>query len=259
MVGADHTVRIDRDGAVAWIRLNRPDRHNAQIPLMWHELRRAGEELVAAGDVRCAVIIGNGPSFSSGLDRRARANGEFTGPAMGGRPADDGPTEITDADLEVTQAAFRWPTEAPFVTIAAVHGYALGAGAELALACDLRVLSDDAQLALPEAELGMMPDMGGCERLAQLVGYARAVDLSLTCRRLDAAQALELGLATSVVAREELESRAASLATLIAGRRAETVEYVKRAVGAAARGDRDGSFALAREGALALIASRPRH
>jgi enoyl-CoA hydratase/carnithine racemase len=249
-------IEVWREGPVARVRLNRPEKYNAQTPAMWHELRLAGETLMADADVRCVVLSGNGKSFSAGLDVKASRRGEITGGAMSGRDADRDRTEIQDGDIAMAQAAFRWLTEAPFVTIAAVHGYALGAGAELVLSCDLRIFSEDAKLALPEVELGFMPDMGGCERLAAVVGYSRAIELALTCRRIDAAEALALGVATSVVPAAELEARVSELASLLAGRPAIATSYVKKAVGASAGGDRDGSFALAREGALVLIASR---
>ncbi len=248
-------VEIERDSAIARVRLNRPDKLNAQTPAMWHELRRAGESLVADGGVRCMVLSGNGTSFSAGLDRKANARGEITGSAMS--DDDEGRTEITEPDIAMAQAAFRWLTEAPFLTVASVRGYALGAGAELVLSCDLRIFADDVVLGLPEAELGMMPDMGGCERLAALLGYSRAVELALTCRRIGAAEAQSLGLATSVVPGDRLDSTVDALSSVIAKRPSATVRYVKAAVAAGARGDREASFALAREGALELMATRP--
>src|SRR5581483_4109570 len=149
-------VEIERNGPLARVRLNRPEKYNAQTPAMWHELRHAGEALAADADVRVVVLSGNGKCFSAGLDVKASRRGEVTGGAMSGREADLDRTEIRDSDIVVAQAAFRWLTEAPFVTIAEVHSYALGAGAELVLSCDLRVFADDVQLSLPEAELGMM-------------------------------------------------------------------------------------------------------
>jgi enoyl-CoA hydratase/carnithine racemase len=249
-------IEVEREGSLARVRLNRPEKYNAQTPAMWHELRLAGEVLMADADVRVVVLSGNGKCFSAGLDVKASQRGEVTGGAMSGREADRDRREIQDGDIVVAQAAFRWLTEAPFVTVAAVHGYALGAGAELVLSCDLRVLADDVQLSLPEAELGMMPDMGGCERLAAIVGYSRAIELALTCRRIDATEALALGVATSVVPAAELDARVSELAGLVASRPALTTRFVKRAIAASARGDRDGSFALAREGALRLIEAR---
>lgn len=251
-------IQVERDGPLARIRLNRPEKYNAQTPAMWHEIRRAGEALIADGGVRCLILGGNGNSFSAGLDVKARARGEITGGSISGRKADQGREEIVDSDLVVAQAAFRWLTEAPFVTLAAVQGYALGAGAELVLSCDLRIFTEDAQLSLPEVELGMMPDMGGCDRLAFLVGYPRALELALSCRRIDAREAQAIGLATSVVPTGELETRVTELATLLAGRPDEAIRYVKRSVTAGARGDREASFAEARAGALALGAARRR-
>jgi enoyl-CoA hydratase/carnithine racemase len=241
-------------GGVVAVRLNRPDRHNALVPELWLELRRIGAELVADDSVRCVVLSGAGPSFCSGIDRRALASGALSPFGLTGDEADRGRTEFRAGDVEASQTTFRWLTEAPFVTVAAVRGFALGAGAQLALACDLRVFGADVELALLETELGLLPDMTGTATLTRLVGYARSLELALTCRRVGAEEALRLGIATQVVAPDAVDGAAAELAALIASRRPDSVRFTKRAIRAAATGDLDASNALAVEGGVALLA-----
>jgi enoyl-CoA hydratase/carnithine racemase len=247
-------VELERRDHLALVRLNRPDRHNALVPELWLELREVGARLLADEDVRCVVLSGAGPSFCSGIDRRALAEGALSPFGLTGDEADRDRTEFVAADVEASQSTFRWLTEGPFVTIAAVKGFALGAGAQLALACDLRVLATDTQLALLEAEIGLLPDMTGTATLTRLVGYARALELALSCRRVGAHEAHDLGIATEVCEPAELEARVGELAELIAGRRVDTVRYTKAAIRAAAAGDLDTSNAIAVEGGLKLLA-----
>ena len=247
-------VLLERDGPIARVRLNRPERHNAMLPEVWLRLRAIGAQLTADDGVQVVVLSGAGPSFSSGIDRRALAAGALTPFGLTGDEADRDRHEFTASDVEAAQSTFRWLIEGPFVTIAAVQGYAFGAGAQLALACDLRVFAADAQLAVMETELGLLPDMTGTATLARLVGYARALELALTCRRVGAAEAAALGVATRVVETAELAAATDELATLIASRRPDSVRYTKAAIRAAATGDLAGSNAIAVEGALRLLA-----
>jgi len=235
-------VRLQVDDAVASVTLDRPARLNAQTPAMWAELVRIGERLPST--VRAVVVRGAGPAFSAGLDRSVLANDA----------ADQTLTRLADADLETAtemigrfQAAFGWLARPDIVSIAVVHGHAIGAGFQLALACDLRVLVDDARLAMAEVTLGLVPDLGGTRRLRDLVGYSRAAELCLTGRTVDAAEAHEIGLASLVVSREQVEisvrrtlaavlapTRAAQTATkqllLAAGDRTQSEQQVAEAV-----------------------------
>lgn len=248
---------LEIDGLVAHLRLNRPADHNAQLPSLWHELKSAGQQLRARDDVFALIVSGEGPSFSSGLDRKAVAAGEITPASLTGRADDQHRSRFEAEDITVAQQGFRWLTDAPFVTIAAVQGYALGAGAQLALACDLRIFAEGAQLALLETQLGLMPDLGGTATLTRLVGPSRALELVLTCEKVDAHRALALGIANSVVPEADLLTAAKSLAETIASRNRKAVIYSKRAVNAAASGDLDASYRLAAEGASAIGATRP--
>jgi enoyl-CoA hydratase/carnithine racemase len=189
------------DGARATITLNRPGALNAQLPSTWQALRQIGEQLDP--DVRIVVVRGSGRSFSAGLDRRM-----FTGDGI---PGETGFLEITSAGPDAGQAiidefqrGFSWLADPQRVTIAAVHGHAIGAGFQLALACDIRVASEDAQFTMAETSLGLVPDLTGTLPLVRAVGYARAAEICLTGRRVAAEEALRIGLVNSVVGLEAL-------------------------------------------------------
>jgi len=196
-------VRLEVAGPLATISLTRPERRNAQTPRMWDALRAIGAALPAA--VRIVVVRGEGSSFSAGLDLR------LTQPA--GVPGELSFTDIVAYDdvqlaahLHGAQSAFSWLQRADITSIAAVQGHAVGAGFQLALACDLRVVADDVQLCMMEARLGMVPDLGGSKPLVELVGFSRALELCLTARRVGGTEALAIGLATSVVQRADLDA-----------------------------------------------------
>ncbi|HWE89699.1 MAG TPA: enoyl-CoA hydratase/isomerase family protein [Pseudonocardiaceae bacterium] len=195
-------VRFAVDGELATVTLDRPDALNAQTPSTWDALAHIGSRLAA--DVRVVVVRGAGRSFSAGLDRR------MFGPE--GVPGDPGLPALTegstaDADLMLRrfQDGFAWLTDPRRVTVAAVQGHAIGAGFQLALACDLRLAAEDAQFSMAETTLGLVPDLGGTLPLVRAVGYARAVEICLTGRRVPAAEALRIGLVNDVVPVEGLD------------------------------------------------------
>ncbi|MEU6132420.1 enoyl-CoA hydratase/isomerase family protein [Saccharopolyspora sp. NPDC047091] len=196
-------VGLTVQGRRATITLDRPDKLNAQTPATWAALREIGQSLDP--EVRVVVVRGRGRAFSAGLDRRLFGADEVDGEpglvSLGQRP-----TEEADAAIATFQQGFSWLREPDRVTIAAVHGHAIGAGFQLALACDLRVLTEDASLRMAETGLGLVPDLGGTLPLVRAVGYARAVEICVSGRDVPAAEALRIGLANSVVAAEELDS-----------------------------------------------------
>ncbi|GAA0514730.1 enoyl-CoA hydratase [Saccharopolyspora subtropica] len=200
-------------GRRATITLNRPDRLNAQTPHTWQALREIGRALGA--DVRVVVVRGAGRSFSAGLDRRLFGLSDVDG-APGLAALAQRPTEQADAEIAGFQQGFSWLRDPDRVTIAAVRGHAIGAGFQLALACDLRVLSTDARLRMAETGLGLVPDLGGTLPLVRTVGYARAVELCLTGREVWADEALRLGLANVVVEPDHLDDAADELAEAVA-------------------------------------------
>jgi enoyl-CoA hydratase/carnithine racemase len=223
-------VRVDRDGPVATVTLCRPHVLNAQTPRMWGRLREISRDL--PGDVRVVVVRGEGRSFSAGLDLNAVSAGPEN-PASLARIASL-PDDEASAQIRSYQEAFDWLRRPDLVSIAAVQGHAIGAGFQLALACDLRICAQDAKFTMAEVTIGLVPDLGGTRRLVELVGYARALEICVTGRRIPADEALRIGLATSVVALDTLDDAVAELtAQLLASRRDAVVE-VKALLAAAA-------------------------
>lgn len=224
---ASDGIRLDRDGPVATVSLCRPEVLNAQTPAMWGRLREYGREL--PGDVRVVVVRGEGRSFSSGLDRGAAATNLVELARL--------PEEAAAQRLAGYQDAFSWLRRPDLVTIAAVQGDAVGAGFQLALACDLRILARDARLSMAEVSLGLVPDLTGTDRLVELVGYARALELCLTARTVDAAEAYRLGLANVVVPPAELGPAVADLTgRVLAAGRDTVIETKTLLAGARERG-----------------------
>jgi len=223
-------VRLDRDGPVATVVLSRPDVLNAQTPATWEALRQFSRDL--PGDVRVIVVRGEGRAFSAGLDLDfARGTGDSSLADLSRRPPDECAERIAGF-----QAAFTWLRRPDVCTVAAVQGHAIGAGFQLALACDLRVVADDAQFAMGEVTLGLVPDLGGTKRLVELVGYARAMEICVTGRRVPAAEADRIGLANLVAPRAELDSAVADLvAAVLAADRGAVTELKALLSGAAGR------------------------
>ncbi|NEK58760.1 enoyl-CoA hydratase/isomerase family protein [Geodermatophilus sabuli] len=221
-------MRTHRDGAVLTVTLDRPAQLNAQTPATWTALAAVGAGL--PDDVRVVVVRGAGRSFSAGLDRT------LVDPRTAGGLGDLArlPAEELQERIRGYQAGFRWLRSPGIVSVAAVQGNAIGAGAQLALACDLRVLTEDAVLRLPEATLGLVPDLTGTSTLVGLVGYSRALEICLTGRAVVAAEARAIGLATAVVPAGQLHAAVAELVAAITaapvGASRETAALVRSAV-----------------------------
>jgi len=236
------TISYEQVGAVGWLRLNRPDRLNAMTVEMWEELAKLGESLGDDASLRCLVVIGEGRAFSSGIDvehllsggggglfaeagKGSAAASQAENPSSG-RPIEDQlVTRITDI-----QDAYTWLADAPYPTIAAIRAYALGGGLQLALACDLRIATRGTKLALPEHKYGLLPDLGGTYWLPRIVGPAKAKELIFTGDRIDADEALRIGLVNRVVEDADLEPAVAALAAQIAAQPPIAVRGSKRAV-----------------------------
>jgi enoyl-CoA hydratase/carnithine racemase len=232
---------------------------------MWAALRQLGTELT--GDVRVVVVRGEGRAFSAGLDLSVAGAPASGGGASGGTatdgaktassavgaghvPAPDGappagslaelatlPPEQAQQRIALFQEGFSWLRRPDLITVAAVHGHAVGAGFQLALACDFRLLADDAVFTMAEVSLGLVPDLAGTKRLVELVGYARALEICVTGRRIPALEAERIGLANLVVARAELDSAVTDLtAAVLAAPRDAVVEIKALIAGAAGRG-----------------------
>ncbi|MEU2511810.1 enoyl-CoA hydratase/isomerase family protein [Streptomyces syringium] len=227
-------VQLTVDDAVATVTLANPAKRNAQSPALWRALAEAGRLL--PGSVRVVVLRGEGKSFSAGLDRQA-----FTPEGFDGEPSfldlARGSDEALDAEIAAYQEAFTWWRRNDIVSIAAVQGHAIGAGFQLALACDLRVCADDVQFAMRETSLGLVPDLTGTHPLLSLVGYARALEICATGRFVHAEEAERTGLANLVVPAAELDAATQDLAAaLLAAPRDAVVETKALLRDAAGRG-----------------------
>ncbi|MGW2559608.1 enoyl-CoA hydratase/isomerase family protein [Streptomyces sp. NPDC001514] len=215
-------VRLTVEDAVATVTLTNPDKRNAQSPALWRALTEAGRSL--PGNVRVVVLRGEGKSFSAGLDRQA-----FTPEGFDGEPSfldlARGSDEELDAVIAEYQEAFTWWRRNDIVSIVAVQGHAIGAGFQLALACDLRIAAQDVQFAMRETGLGLVPDLTGTHPLVSLVGYARALEICATGRFVQADEAERIGLANLVVPAAELDASVRDLAAaLLAAPRDAVIE-----------------------------------
>ena len=245
-------VSYDVQGHVARITLRRPERLNAIDAAVNRELEEAVERLDADPQARVAILAGEGRAFCAGADLEAVAGGE--GEALG--------------DATESFAGFvSMPRATPVV--AAVHGYALAGGLELALACDVVVAAEGARFGLPEVTRGLVAAAGGSIRLPRMIPEKRALEMILTGRRFDAAEALQLGLVSRVVAPGDLDAAATELAETIAANAPaavrESLALVRATRGvpeaeawrqSAAAWSRVLSTADAREGAAAFLERR---
>ncbi|MFD9690275.1 enoyl-CoA hydratase/isomerase family protein [Kitasatospora sp. NPDC059146] len=226
-------VRLEIDGELAVVTLCQPKRRNAQSPALWRALAQAGREL--PGSVRVVLLRAEGVSFSAGLDRAM-----FTPEGIPGEPtflqlAGSADQELDDA-IAAYQEAFTWWRRADLVSIAVVQGHAVGAGFQLALGCDLRVVADDVQFAMKETSLGLVPDLAGTKPLVDLVGYARALEICATGRWVGAEEAAATGLANLSVPGAELDAAARDLAAaLLAAPRGAVTETKALLQGASGR------------------------
>jgi enoyl-CoA hydratase/carnithine racemase len=176
--------------------------------------------------VRVVVVTGEGPSFSAGLDRRMFSPEGVPGQgSLSDIPvADD---MAAAATIATYQAGFSWLRRSEFVSVAAVRGHAVGAGFQLALACDIRIAADDAQFSMAEPSLGLVPDLGGTQPLVQAVGYARALEICATGRRVGAVEAERIGLVNLVVAGDDLEAATEDLVTSLSASSRDAVSATK--------------------------------
>ena len=220
-------IRFERREGVGWLTLNRPEKLNAQNREMWNEMRQLGRELENDDELRCLVVIGEGRAFSAGLDQSLLVGG---GIAEGvPAPSDNGAEPM----IKPEQLPFYWIHTAPFASIAAVRGYALGAGFQLALACDLRIFAEGTKIGLLEFKYGLLPDMGASEWLTRLVGPAVAKELTFTAAQIGAKKAKRLGIANQVVPENKLESAAEELAQTLAAQPPLAIRGAKKAIQAA--------------------------
>jgi len=193
--GVADTVTYERRGPVAIIALRRPEKRNALDLASFQALGEAAEHAAADAEARAVVVRGEGVSFCAGIDLLALAG--LAGSAL------DRFAEF----VAIAQRPYRALAELPKPVVAAVRGHALGAGFQLALACDLRVVGTDATFGLLEARFGIVPDLGGMWHLVRETGPSRTKELAWSARTIDAAEAERIGLIAAVVPHEELPAR----------------------------------------------------
>ena len=194
------TISVERKGRVAIIRITRPKALNALNTQVLAEMLKAAQELDADRDVGCIVLTGDERAFAAGADIKEMSEKSFM-------------------DMYYSDFFADWDRFAKLRTpkIAAVAGYALGGGCELAMMCDFIIAADSAKFGQPEIKLGVIPGMGGSQRMARSIGKSKAMDLILTGRMMDAEEAERSGLVSRVVPADQMMDEAVKAAEAIAG------------------------------------------
>ena len=214
---AYETIIVERNGAVALLRLNRPQALNALNVQLKQELTSALAELDADADIAVMIITGNDKAFAAGVDIKEMQDLGYTDAYMGGHF--DGWDQVANCKKPV---------------IAAVAGFALGGGCEVAMMCDFIIAADTARFGQPEIKVGTLPGLGGTQRLTRAVGKAKAMEMCLTGRMMNAEEAERAGLVSRVVAADKLLEEAMAAATAIAGLSRAAVCMAKESVNRAA-------------------------
>jgi enoyl-CoA hydratase/carnithine racemase len=209
------TLLVEQRKHVAYVTLNRPTALNALSTALRRDLKQFFADIQAEREVRLVVVTGAGRAFCAGADIKEWRE----------------PSSMVD-DRESRRQLNFWDvmSRCEHPTIAAINGYALGGGCELAMCCDIRIASDQAQLGLTEVTLGIIPGGGGTQRLPRLIGRGKALELILTGKRIDAHEALRLGLVEQVVPHDQLMAAVEELAQTIIARAPLAVKYAKEAI-----------------------------
>ena len=223
------TLLTEKKGAVQKITLNRPAELNALNTELLSELDMAFAEAANDAGVKVIILTGAGKAFAAGADITQMAGmNAAEGKAFGAFGSD----------------VFRRIELLPKPVIAAVNGYALGGGCELAMACDIRIASEKAKVGQPETGLGITPGFSGTQRLSRLVGLGRAKELILTAEAIDAREAWRIGLFNTVVPADKLEEAAFEMAEKIAAKAPLAVSYAKEAINQGIETDLETGIAM---------------
>jgi enoyl-CoA hydratase len=219
------SLQMSVDGAVATLSFTGPGRGNAMGPDTWAELPRAVAELEARGDVRALVVRGAGKTFCYGLDLPATAGA--MGPLMQSG-ADAAQRRELLRHIHQMQEAVTSLTRFPFPVIAAMHGWCIGAGLDVAAACDIRLCSAETRFSLREVRVAIVADLGALQRLPRIIGHGNLRELAFTGKDIDAQRALRMGLVNEVFADEQaLFAAAHAMAADIAAQPPLTVQGIK--------------------------------
>ncbi|HMG29595.1 MAG TPA: enoyl-CoA hydratase-related protein [Jiangellaceae bacterium] len=235
-------IRLEVDGGVGTIRLDRPPM-NALDAQVQGELLATAREAAERSDVRAVVVYGGEKVFAAGADIKEMADLSYT--------------DMVDRSGPL-QAAYAAVARIPKPTVAAVTGYALGGGCELALACDTRVAAEDAKLGQPEILLGVIPGAGGTQRLSRLVGASRAKELIFTGRFVRAEEALRIGLVDRVVPAVDVYPAARDWAAQFAEGPAYALRAAKEAIDRGIEADLDTGLEIERQQFASLFATEDR-
>ncbi len=225
------TVLVERDGGIATVRMNRPQALNACNTVLWRELREAFEALRQDRTVRAIILTGTGRAFSVGADLKETAWNNET---------------AAESHLRIErhqQDLARLLLSVPVPVVAAINGYALGGGLEMALACDLRLAAATAKLGFPESRVGSFITGGASILLPRLVGLAAAKNMLFTARHLDAGEAQGIGLVDEVVPPDGLMERAVSLCREIARNAPLSIRAAKSTLNRLVLGDIETALA----------------
>jgi enoyl-CoA hydratase/carnithine racemase len=237
-------LRVTRDGAVLTVMLDNPTRRNAQTPSLWLALAEVAETLDPG--VRVVVLKADGPSFSGGIDLAMLTPDGVEGEVSMLAPAAESAEAMAETIAPYQRGFTAW-AEVDAVVVAAVQGHAIGAGFQLALAADLRVVAEDAQFAMRETSLGLVPDLGGTKPLVDIVGYGKALEICVTGRAVGAAEAVASGLASVAVPADELAATTADLVAAILAAPEPAARELKPLLRRAATSDRDDQLRHERE------------
>jgi enoyl-CoA hydratase/carnithine racemase len=241
---------VDSDAPVVTVTLDRPDTRNAQTPATWRALAHLGSNLPAG--TRAVVLRGSGPVFSSGIDLRT-----FTPDGVDGESTLRTVAAADDeraADLIAGfQTAFTWWHDLDVLTVAVVQGAAVGAGFQLALACDLRVCSTLARFSMRETSLGLVPDLAGTHPLVRTVGYSRALEICATGRWVGADEAAAIGLATAVVEPDDLDETVGDLVAALLAAPEPAVRATKAVLRSAVTADAQAQREVERRAQIPLL------
>ena len=210
------------EGPIAEIVLCAPERRNSQTPAMWRALAALGRSM--SDEVRVLILRAEGPSFSAGLDRSMLIDAVDVETVQGLLRGTDVAAARTIGEY---QQGFTFLRDPNFISIAAVQGHAVGAGFQLALACDIRVVAENAIFCMKEPALGLVPDLTGLRPLVRQVGYARALEVCVRARNIDAQEAVALGLAHSTVPVGDLAGEVDALVRSVLQSNTEAVRETK--------------------------------